>query len=410
MTMGGREASSLKRSGRRGPAPPKAEDIMADNHLFSPLTLRAITTPNRIAVSPMSQYRARNGLANAWHLVHLGRFAMGGAGLVFAEATAVEARGRRTHGDLGLWDDAQIAPLQEITAFLTAEGAVPGVQLAHAGRKASERRPWHGETPVDDADVAERGEAPWPAIAPSALPYADGWPTPSAMTDRDIADVIAAFADAARRAREAGFQVIEVYAAHGFLIHQFLSPIANTRDDDWGGSAERRQRFAIEVARAIRSEWPDTLPLVFRLSATDWLDGGIELDDTIATARALKAAGVDMIDCSSGGIGGRERPKRMTIAQGFQVPFAEAVRRDADIATMAVGFLWDAEACDQIVRAGRADMVALAREVLADPNWPLNAARTLRLDPDYARWPQEAGWWLNKRERLTTKLGLRDAL
>jgi len=214
--------------------------------LFSPFTLRGVTFKNRIAVSPMSQYRAVDGAANDWHLVHLGRFAMGGAGLVYAEATAVEKDGRRTHGDLGLWDDAQVETLKPITAFLEREGAVPGVQLSHAGRKASERRPWHGETPVDAEDVSERGEHPWTACGPSPIPYADGWPEPSELSDAEIQRIIQSFGDAARRAHEAGFKIIEVYAAHGFLVHQFLSPISNKRTDRWGGSAENRNRFAVD--------------------------------------------------------------------------------------------------------------------------------------------------------------------
>lgn len=375
--------------------------------LFQPFTLRDVTFKNRIAVSPMSQYRAQEGHANAWHMVHLGRFAMGGAGLVFAEATAVEARGRRTHGDLGLWTDAQVEDLAPITAFLTAEGAVPGVQLAHAGRKASERRPWHNETPVDAEDVAERDEAPWEAIAPSPLPYADGWPTPHEMSEADIRDVIAAFGDAARRANDAGFKVIEVYAAHGFLIHQFLSPIANQRTDTWGDGPAGRRRLAIEVARAIRASWPEQLPLLFRLSATDWVDGGVEVEDTIETAMALKAEGVDMIDCSSGGVGGKDRPRRMKIEQGFQAPFAAQVRTESDLPTMAVGFLWDADFCNEIVASGQADMVALARELLDDPNWPLHAAAALGVDTNHAHWPVESGWWLMKRDRLLSKLGIR---
>lgn len=375
--------------------------------LFQPLTLRGVTFKNRIAVSPMSQYRARDGYANAWHMVHLGRFALGGAGLVFAEATAVEAAGRRTHGDLGLWEDGQIEALVPVTRFLAEEGAVPGIQLGHAGRKASERRPWHGETPVDAEDEATRGEAPWTACAPSALPYADGWPLPEEMSEDDIARVIAAFGDAAARAAKAGFKVIEVYAAHGFLIHQFLSPIANRRTDKWGGDAEGRRRFAVSVAHAIRAQWPDDLPLIFRLSATDWVDGGIEPADTVQTARELAAAGVDMIDCSSGGIGGRERPQRMKIEQGFQVPFAAQVRRDADVATMAVGFLWDAKVCEAVIADGQADMVALARELLDDPNWPLHAAAQLGADENHGLWPNESGWWLMKRARLVEKLSLR---
>ena len=266
----------------------------------------------------MSQYRARDGEANDWHLVHLGRFALGGAALVFFEATAVERDGRRTHGDLGLWCESQIEHLRPVTRFLAREGAIPGIQLGHAGRKASERRPWHGETPVDAEDSSERDEDPWTAIAPSPIPFSEGWPEPAKMSDRDVERVIGSFGDAAARSHAAGFKVLEVYAAHGFLIHQFLSPISNRRTDRWGGTGQNRRRFAVEVARSIRRNWPDELPLAFRLSATDWLDGGIEVDDTIETAKALAAEGVDMIDCSSGGIGGKQRPHRMTIEQAFR--------------------------------------------------------------------------------------------
>ncbi len=375
--------------------------------LFTPFSLRDVSFKNRIAVSPMSQYRAREGYANDWHKVHLGRFAMGGAGLVYAEATAVEAEGRRTAGDLGLWEDGQIGMLASIADFLRKEGAVAGIQLGHAGRKASERRPWHGETPLDDEDAKLRNEASWPAIAPSPIGYADGWPEPQEMSGADIERVIDAFGSAARRAEEAGFQIIEIYAAHGFLVHQFLSPIANKRTDRWGGSAENRRRFAIETARAVRRNWPEQYPLAFRLSATDWLDDGIEAGETIKTAAALKEAGVDLIDCSTGGISGKERPRRMVIEQGFQAPFAEQVRQGADIATMTVGFLWDPEVCDELVRSGKADMVALAREILDDPNWPLHAARQLGHDRTHDSWPIESGWWLMKRQRLIDKLGLR---
>ena len=227
------------------------------------------------------------------------------------------------------------------------------------------------------------------------------------MTEGDIAGVIDAFGEAARRAAEAGFRVIEVYAAHGFLVHQFLSPIANQRADGWGGDGAGRRRLAVEVARSIRENWPEEYPLSFRLSATDWVEGGIESEDTVETARALADAGVDMIDCSTGGIGGRERPKRMKIEQGFQVPFASDVRREAGVATMAVGFLWDAAACEAVVADGHADMVALARELLDDPNWPLHAAAKLGADEGHEKWPVESGWWLMKRDRLMSKLGLR---
>ena len=375
--------------------------------LFSPYTLRDVRFRNRIAVSPMSQYRALEGHANDWHMVHLGRFAMGGAGLVYAEATAVEKYGRRTHGDLGLWDDAQIESIAPVARFLEAEGAVAGIQLSHAGRKASERRPWHGETPVDAEDVEKRGEIPWQAEAPSPLPYADGWQAPNEMSEEDILRVIDAFGQAARRARAAGFRMIEIYAAHGFLIHQFLSPISNRRQDRWGGRAKNRIRFAVDVAKSVRAHWPESLPLAFRLSATDWLDEGLEIEDTIEIARALREAGVDMIDCSSGGISGKDRPRRMTITQGFQVPFAAEVRNTADIPTMAVGFLWSAEACEDVIASGQADMIAIARELLDDPNWPHHAAAQLGKDQDFANWPIEFGWWLQKRARLLTKLNIR---
>lgn len=374
--------------------------------LFSPFKLRDITFKNRIAVSPMSQYRAIDGKANDWHLVHLGRFAMGGAGLVYVEATAVEEDGRRTHGDLGLWNDDQIEGLKNITSFLSAEGAVPGIQLSHAGRKASERRPWHGETPVNDEDLELRNEAPFKSIAPSPITYADGWPDPEVMSEDDILRVIDSFGQAARRVHEAGFKIIEVYAAHGFLVHQFLSPISNKRTDNWGGSQENRQRFAVEIAKAIRENWPDELPLAFRLSATDWLENGVEVEDTVKTVNALKEVGVDMIDCSSGGIAGRERPRAMTLKQGFQVPFAAQVKADTGISTMAVGMLWDADICEEVVANSDADMIALARELLDDPNWPLHAAGKLVADQNYEMWPAESGWWLNKRDRLVRKLGL----
>ena len=227
------------------------------------------------------------------------------------------------------------------------------------------------------------------------------------MTESDIERVIDSFGAAARRSKEAGFMIIEIYAAHGFLAHQFLSPTANKRTDRWGGSPENRHRFAVQVARSVRANWPDAYPLAFRLSATDWVDGGIEVEDTVQLTRALKAEGVDMIDCSSGGIGGKDRPQRMKIEQGFQVPFATEVRDKADIATMAVGFLWDPKICDALLSQGQADMVALAREVLDDPNWPLHAARQLTGDGDFGHWPIESGWWLMKRDRLVRKLGLR---
>ena len=376
-------------------------------NLFSPYSIKGTTLKNRIVVSPMSQYRAKDGFANDWHFVHLGRFALGGAGLVFCEATAVSEIGRRTHGDLGLWSDEQIAPLKRVTEFLNREGSVAGVQLAHAGRKASERRPWHGETPVDDEDSRVRNETPWTAIAPSALPYADGWPMPREMSEKEIEEVVQEFGTAARRSVDAGFKVVEIYAAHGFLIHQFLSPISNQRTDCWGGSLENRMQLALNVAESVRRNIPEDMPLIFRLSSTDWLDGGIEIDDVVAVSKALKKAGVDIIDCSSGGIGGKERPGRMTVEQGFQAPFAKQIKEQAEMATMTVGFLWDPEYCDELIASGCADLIALAREILDDPNWPLHAQNKLTSGQPYTHWPEEYGWWLSKRQRLIDKLKLR---
>ncbi len=375
--------------------------------LFSPYTLRGVTFPNRVVISPMSQYRAKDGFANDWHLVHLGRFALGGAGLVFCEATAVEERGRRTAGDLGIWRDDHVPGLSRIVRFIAAEGAVPGIQLAHAGRKASELRPWHGGTPLNDEDMQLRGEAAWDAIAPSPVPFGDGWPVPREMTEGDIATTLTAYREAAARSLEAGFKVIEIYASHGFLVHEFYSPISNQRADAYGGDFDSRIRFAVEVAEAIREVWPENLPLIFRVSATDWLDGGWDVDDTVALAKRLKASSVDMMDCSTGGIGGAMRAGRMPFAHGFQVPFAERVRRDAAIPTMAVGMIWDPGEAEAIVADGRADLVALAREVLDDPNWALHAQAALSGDDSFETWKPEFGWWLAQRQRMVKKLGLR---
>lgn len=376
--------------------------------LFDPITLREVTLANRIVVSPMSQYAARDGYSNDWHFAHLARFALGGCGLVFAEATAVSRDARRTHGDLGLWEDAQIAPLTRIVNFLKTQGASAGVQLAHAGRKASERRPWHGETPVTQEDIELRGEAPWQALGATSEPYGDGWPAPLAMTDAHINEVIENFASAAQRAHAAGFDALEVYAGHGFLLHQFYSPLCNTRTDEWGGTFDNRIRLCLEVARSIREQWPSTKPLFFRLSATDWNDNGWSIADTVRLARELKRCGVDVIDCSSGGIGGPHPPPRFPLGPAFQADLAAEVRVESDIATMAVGFIWQAEVANRLVTEGKADLVAMARELLNDPNWALRAARELGVDENFSLWDPAFGWWLNKRKRVLQKLGFSD--
>lgn len=355
-------------------------DLMTAVSLFDPLVLRGVTLRNRIAVSPMCQYSSVDGFADDWHLVHLGSRAVGGAGLVFTEAAAVTADGRISPHDLGLWQDGHIEFLSRITRFVRAHGAVPGIQLAHAGRKASAGRPWEGGKPIPEADGG------WPVLGPSALPFAEGHPKPAALEPQGIAAVIAAFARSAERARAAGFEILELHAAHGYLLHEFLSPASNDRADRYGGSRENRMRLAREVVGAVREVWPERYPLFVRISATDWVDGGWDVDDSIALARALREQGVDLIDCSSGG---NVAGVRVPIGPGYQTPFSERIRREAGMATGAVGMITAPEQADHIVRTGQADLVLLARELLRDPYWPLHAARALgRLEswpPQYLR-------------------------
>ena len=342
-------------------------------HLFSPFTIRDITLRNRVAVSPMCQYSSDDGLANDWHLVHLGSRAVGGAGLVFTEAAAVSAEGRISPHDLGIYKDAHVDPLRRITQFIQEQGAAAGIQLAHAGRKSSTARPWEGGGPVDEA------EGGWiPVQAPSALPFDEGYQTPEALDDAGITVLIDDFVDAARRSLSAGFQVIELHAAHGYLLHQFLSPLSNKRTDGYGGSLENRMRLTLEVARAVRREWPEHLPLFVRISATDWVEGGWDIEQSVELARCLKSEGVDLIDCSSGGA---VPHVKIPVGPAYQTPFAERVRRDADIATGAVGLITEPRQADQIIRDGQADMVLLAREMLRDPYWPRRAARVLGVEP-----------------------------
>ena len=335
--------------------------------LFEPLTLRGVTLPNRIGVSPMCQYSCEDGLATDWHLVHLGSRAAGGAGLVMTEAAAVAPEGRISPQDLGIWSDAQAEPLARIAAFLRSQKAVPGIQLAHAGRKASRSRPWEGDRWLGPE------EGGWMPLAPSPLPYGPV-PPPRAMEDADLAAVKAAFVAAARRAVAAGFQVVELHAAHGYLLHEFLSPLSNQRADTYGGGREGRMRFPLEVAEAVRAALPDALPLLVRVSATDWVEGGWTLEDTVAFAARLEALGADLVDCSSGGL---DPSARITSGPGYQVPFAEAVRRDAEIPTAAVGLITDPDQAEGILQAGQADLILLAREELRDPYWPLHAAEAL---------------------------------
>jgi 2,4-dienoyl-CoA reductase-like NADH-dependent reductase (Old Yellow Enzyme family) len=343
--------------------------------LFQPIQLRSVTARNRVMVSPMCQYSCedRSGRATDWHLVHLGSFATGGAGIVCVEATAVEARGRISPFDVGLWDDSQIEPLARVARFLRAQGAVPAIQLGHAGRKASVDKPWNGGKPLDPA------QGGWQVAGPSPIPFAEGYQTPEPLTAAGVGEVVAAFARAAERALAAGFELIELHAAHGYLLHQFLSPASNQRDDQYGGSLENRMRLALEVARAVRAVWPERLPLFTRVSGTDWLDEEPDrpswtLAQTVELARRLKEEGVDMIDCSSGG---NEARVRILVGAGYQVPLAAVVRREAEIPTVAIGMITEAQQADQIIRSGQADIVALAREMLRNPHWALEAAHAL---------------------------------
>jgi 2,4-dienoyl-CoA reductase-like NADH-dependent reductase (Old Yellow Enzyme family) len=339
-------------------------------HLFRPIAFRSVTARNRIMVSPMCQYSATDGVANDWHFQNLASRAVGGAGLVFVEMTNVEARGRISAGCMGLWNDAQRDALARIARFVKAQGAVAGIQLAHAGRKASCMRPWEGGKGL----MPEQGG--WPIIAPSALPFGDRHPVPREMDEKTISAVVALFAASARRAREAGFDVIELHGAHGYLVSSFLSPITNRRSDRYGGSFENRTRFLLEVIDSVRSEWPEEKPLFVRISCTDWVEGGWGIEDSVKLAQVLKAGGkVDLIDCSSGAVDPRQR---INVYPGYQVPFAAAIRARAGIATGAIGLISSPEMAEQIIAGGQADLVVMARAFLNDPYWPLHAAKVLK--------------------------------
>jgi 2,4-dienoyl-CoA reductase-like NADH-dependent reductase (Old Yellow Enzyme family) len=364
------------------------------SQLFSPLALRGLTLKNRLAVSPMCQYSAKGGMASDYHLVHDGRFALGGFGLVIVEATAVSPEGRITYGDLGLWNDAQIAPLRRISEALKANGAAAGIQIAHAGRKASTPLWWRGSFNETEAEKPLVGFESWTPLAPSALPHSAATRLPRAMTAADIAATREAFIAAARRADAAGFDLLEVHCAHGYLLNQFLSAVANQRDDDYGGTAEKRRRLPLEVVAGVRAAWPAEKPLLVRISVEDHLPGGVSLDDSIAFARALKALGVDVIDCSSGGFDGAAvRP-----GPCYQVPYAAAIRMAADIETMAVGLITTAEEAEGIVARGDAALVALGRTALDDPNWPAHAARALGADNAYGVFNKQAGFAVKIRD------------
>jgi len=345
-------------------------------HLFAPLAIRGINLANRVVVSPMCQYSSQDGFANEWHLVHLGSRAVGGAGLVLTEATAVLPEGRISPQDLGIWDDRHVEFLSRITTFIHQQGSIAGIQLAHAGRKASTKRPWdgHGE--------ARESEGGWKkVVAPTAERFADTYPEPQELTEKGIQEVIRAFRDAACRALNVGFRVAEIHAAHGYLLHEFLSPLTNKRSDRYGGSFDNRIRLVCEVVTAVRNVWPDDAPLFMRISATDWIEGGWDVEQSVELARKVNILGVDLIDCSSGG---NLPHARIPVGPGYQTPFAEKIRGESGVLTGAVGMITDAVQADHIIRTGQADVAVLARELLREPYWPLRAARELSQS---AAWP-----------------------
>ena len=339
--------------------------------IFDGYTLRGVSLRNRIGVSPMCEYSCEDGMPNDWHLVHLGSRAAGGAGLVLTEATAVEPRGRISPQDAGIWSDLHAEAWTPITRFIKSQGAVAGIQLAHAGRKGSTARPWEAER--GRAGVTDE-EGGWEPIGPSALPFDGGYRMPREMTVGEIAEVVQAFAASARRADAAGFDWMELHGAHGYLMHEFLSPLSNARADEYSGGFEGRIRFALETVRAVRAVWPECKPLTVRLSCTDWTEGGWTLEESVALSRRLKGEGVDLIDCSTGG---NVPHAQIPVGAGYQVPFAETIRREAGIATAAVGMITAPAQADEIIRNERADLVLLARASLRDPYWPLHAAREL---------------------------------
>jgi 2,4-dienoyl-CoA reductase-like NADH-dependent reductase (Old Yellow Enzyme family) len=367
---------------------------MSETKLFSTLTLRGITLKNRIVASPMWQYSGIEGFPTDWHLMHLGRLADGGAGLVFQEGTTVERRGCGTVGDLGIWDDQYVEPLTRIVALARANGTVPGIQLMHAGRKARTKPPTEGRGPLLRSDAIPDWDN-WHPVAPSAIPLKEGMEAPRGLTLSEVGDVIDAFVSATRRARQAGYDVLEIHGAHGYLIHEFLSPLVNQRTDRYGGSFHNRIRFLTELVEGVRAVWDRNKPVLVRLSCID--NAGWEIGDTVALARVLKKLGVDAIDCTSGGLIGSPLPNGAVADYGYQVHYAAQVRREADIATVAVGLIVHAAHAEQILQEGSADLVAIGRELIYNPAWPIDAAQKLGADPSFSQIPERAAFWLRGR-------------
>ncbi len=378
--------------------------------LFSPITIRGVTFPNRIVIAPMQMYKAGpDGKATDWHFQHLAKYAIGGAGTVMTEALIVDPIGRNTYGDCGIWSDEHIPPLRRIVDFLHGEHCIAAAQLHHCGPKSSRQRPWQGLGPLGAMEAA-LGESAWQPVSSTATSSTEGWHQPRAMTIDEIRTLVQAYGRCAARVTEAGFDVLDIHAAHGYLIHSFLSPVANTRADAYGGDRNGRMRLALEIAESVRQHWPADKPLLFRISSVDWrpdLDtrtDGWTIEDSCVLARELRERGVDVMDCSSGGIRAENSmmdyaKKRQPLKKGYQVPYAETIRRETGMPTMAVGAILDGPQAEAILQRGQADLIAIGREALFDPHWALHAARTLGVDPDWSLWPPSYGWWLELRER-----------
>jgi len=366
--------------------------------LFTPKTVRGVTFPNRTVLAPMVHYRARDGFCGTFHTVHLGKYAQGRFGLVFTEAAAVEERGSVAEFDLGIWKDEHIDAYKALVSFIKEEGSVAGIQLAHAGRKAGMQTAMEGNGPLSAEDKA-RGRKSWQPVGPTTTPISSDWITPHQLSTSEITGIVDAFAASARRSVKAGFQVVEIHGAHGYLIASFLSPVSNTRNDGYGGDIKGRMRIALEVTEAVRAAIPDDMPLFFRVSSVDGTAEGWQMDDTVVLARELKARGVDVLDCSSGGLTGSATAAPVSRSPGFQVPFAARAKAEAGIATMAVGLILEGAQAEAILQAGEADFIAVGRQAQFNPNLPLHWAHELGLNRKFELWGQEYGWWLQKRIR-----------
>lgn len=367
--------------------------------LFTPIRLRGVTARNRIVASPMCQYSSEDGAPTDYHLVHLGKFAMGGAGIVFCEETSVEERGRKSHHCAGIYKDEHIPKYRRINDFIRSQGAIPAIQIGHSGRKGSVREPWEGYRPLTEAD-ANDGLTPWRTVSSSALPPSKGAPAPHALDQTEIRELVTHWREAALRALDVGYDIIEVHAAHGYLIHQFLSPLANRRTDGYGGDLQGRMRLCLEIVEAVRGAWPANRPVFMRISAVDGVNGCWDVDDTIVLARAVRERGIEAVTTSSGGIHGPGTATLVPRWPGYHVPYAERVRREAGIMTIAVGLVTQARQAEEILQKGQADLIALARELLWNPNWPVHAARELGLQNYLDLLPRGYAWWLQRREDI----------